>query len=76
VSFRVYPVVPGLSVTWVSGALHRRSTERLLREDRRRVSLVDCVSREFMRSEGRREALALDALFAEAGQRLLPSMRK
>jgi len=65
-------LVPVLSTEWVSPALHQRGTERLLREDRRRLSLVDCVSLEFMRLQGLRDVLALDAHFAEAGHRLLP----
>lgn len=66
-------IVPVLSVEWVSDALHRKGSERLLREDRRHLSLVDCVSLELIRSEGLRDVLALDAHFAEAGCRLLPS---
>lgn len=69
-------VVPVLSVEWVSETLHRKGTERLLREDRRRLSLVDCVTLEFMRSQGLHEVLALDSQFAEAGYRLLPVPRK
>lgn len=69
-------VTPVLSTVWVTEPLHRKGMERLLREDRRRLSLVDCVSLEFMRSEGLREALALDVNFAQAGYRLLPPARK
>ena len=68
-------VVPVLSVEWVSERLHRKAVERLLREDRRRLSLVDCVSLEFMRSQGLRDALALDSHFADAGHRLIPTSR-
>jgi predicted nucleic acid-binding protein len=68
-------VVPVLSLEWVSEALHRRGLERLFREDRRRLSLVDCVSFETMRAHGLRDALALDRQFAEAGFRLLPARR-
>jgi len=68
-------VVPVLSVEWVSETLHRKGSERLLREDRRRLSLVDCVSLEFIRSQGLHEVLALDSQFAEAGYRLLPVAR-
>ncbi len=64
----IYPV---LAVEWVSEPLHRKGSERLLREDRRRLSLVDCVSLEFIRSQGLRDVLALDAQFAQAGCRLL-----
>jgi len=69
-------LMPVLSIEWVSEALHRKGIERLLREDRRRLSLVDCVSQEFMRSQGLRDVLALDPHFAEAGYRLLPAVRK
>jgi predicted nucleic acid-binding protein len=69
-------LLPVLSVEWVSEVLHRKGTERLLREDRRRLSLVDCVSLEFIRSQGLRDVLALDAHFAEAGYRLLPPAQK
>jgi predicted nucleic acid-binding protein len=59
-------VVPALSLEWVSEALHRKRPGRLCREDRRRLSLVDCVSLEAMRAHGPREAVALDRPFAEA----------
>ncbi len=66
-------LMPMLSVTWVTEDLHRRGFDRLIRENRRHLSLVDCVSFEFMRERGLREALALDADFAEAGFRILPA---
>lgn len=44
--------------------------------NRGETSLVDCVSREFMRLQGLRDVLALDPHFAEAGDRLLPAARK
>jgi predicted nucleic acid-binding protein len=44
---------------------------RLFRENRRRLSLVDCVSMEFIESQGLRHVFGLDAHFAEAGCRLL-----
>ena len=66
-------VLPLLSVEWVSEALHRKGIDRLFREDRRDLSLVDCVSFEFMRAQGIREALALDEDFGAAGYRLLPT---
>ncbi len=66
-------VMPLLSVTWVAEALHRRGVQRMLRENRRGLSLVDCVSFEFMREHSLREALALDNDFVEAGFRVLPA---
>jgi uncharacterized protein len=69
-------LVPLLSVEWVSEPLHRRGLARLWREDRRKVSLVDCVSFEFMAQMGLREAIALDPHFADAGFRLVDVHRR
>lgn len=68
--------VPVLRVQWVSELLHRKGMERLIREDRRSLSLVDCVSFEFMRSQGLTDVLALDAHFAAEGFRLVPPAGK
>jgi len=68
----VESLMPVLAVEYVDEDLHRKGVERLLREHRRRLSLVDCVSLEFMREKGLTEALALDPHFADAGYRLLP----
>jgi predicted nucleic acid-binding protein len=68
-------VLPVMSVEYVSDALHRRAVGRLIREDRRRLSLVDCVSFEFMLERGLRDAFTLDEQFQEAGFRLLPPAR-
>lgn len=65
-------ITPLLTIEWVSRELHSKGMERLFREDRRQLSLVDCVSFEHMRSAGLREALALDPHFEEAGFSLLP----
>lgn len=69
-------LLPLLSIEWVTEALHRKGTEHLLRENRRHLSLVDCVSLEYIRSEGMRDVLALDSHFTQAGCRLLPSTRE
>jgi len=47
-------VLAPVRVRWVDEALYRLGTDRLWREDRRHVSLVDATSLEFMRSEGLR----------------------
>jgi len=65
-------LAPLLAVEWVSAGLHKRATSRLLRGDRRRVSLVDCVSFEFMKAMGLRRALTLDRHFADAGFEVVP----
>ncbi len=66
-------IVPLLSVEWVSEGLHRRATARLLRGDRRRVSLVDCASFEFMKAKSLTRALSLDHHFSDAGFEVVPS---
>ncbi len=66
-------LVPLLDVEWVGAELHRRGAARLLREDRRELSLVDCVSFEAMASAGVRLALTLDEDFARAGFDVVPS---
>jgi predicted nucleic acid-binding protein len=68
-------LAPLLAVEWVSGALHRKGVERLFRENRRQLSLVDCVSLEFLDAAGLRDVFALDPHFEEAGYRLLPRRR-
>ena len=65
-------LVPLLSVEWVSEGLHRRAVARLLRGDRRQLSLVDCASFEFMKAKGLTRALTLDRHFAEAGFEIVP----
>jgi len=65
-------VVPLLTVRWVDETIHRRGMERLLRSDRRQLSLVDCASFVVMDTEGVEDALALDADFGTEGYRTLP----
>ncbi len=64
-------LLPIVRVRWVDEALYRLGTERLSREDHRGVSLVDCVSFEFMKAEGLTTAFAADRHFSDAGFRLL-----
>lgn len=65
-------VLPAIHVHWVDDALYRRGTERLWREDRRQLSLVDCVSFAFMKQQGLTTAVAVDPHFEQAGFSLLP----
>ena len=44
-------LVPLLKVVWITEEMHRRGLERLLRIDKRGVSLVDCVSFVTMQDE-------------------------
>lgn len=68
-------VLPAVTVHWVDEDLYRRGADRLWREDRRQVSLVDAVSFEFMKIQGITTALAVDPHFREAGFGLLPATR-
>jgi len=65
-------LVPLLRVAWVSGESHQRALERLLRTNRRELSLVDCSSFEIMDAEGIRDAFAFDSDFAAEGYRVVP----
>lgn len=68
-------VLPVVRVHWVDDALYRRGTDRLWREDRRHLSLVDAVSFEVMKSRGMETALTLDPHFKEAGFKMMPVLR-
>ena len=68
-------LLPAVRVHWVDDALYRRGAERLWREDRRHLSLVDAVSFELMKTRGISTALALDPHFAGAGFTVLPKGR-
>ena len=65
-------IAPSLNVYWVDDDLYRRGTERLWKEDRRHLSLVDCLSFELMKLKGVTIAFAIDPHFQEAGFKLTP----
>ena len=67
-------IAPLLTVRWITEPLLRRAMDRLIRADRRGVSLVDCTSFEVMEAEAITEAFALDRDFAAAGFRLVPGL--
>lgn len=66
-------VLPAVRVHWVDEHLYRLGVDRLWRMDRRQVSLVDCVSFEFMTHQGLSIALAIDPHFVDAGFTVLPT---
>jgi len=68
-------ILPVLRLRWVDEDLYRRGIDRLWREDRRSLSLVDCVGFEFMKAEGITTAFAIDPHFTRAGFDLLPASR-
>jgi predicted nucleic acid-binding protein len=65
----VESILPLLAVHWVDEALHRKAVERLYREDRRQLSLVDCASFECMKALGLEEYFGFDPDFKKAGFR-------
>lgn len=60
-------VMPLLQVDWVSEEQHRSGVEAVLAASRKKLSLVDCVSFQTMRSRGVRTAFSFDAHFREQG---------
>jgi predicted nucleic acid-binding protein len=60
-------VLPLLDVKWVTERQHEIGLASLVRADRRKLSLVDCVSFEVMRDSGLRNAFAFDRHFVEEG---------
>ena len=64
--------LPLMETVFIDAALHRRAVERLLRIDRRRVSLVDASSFEVMDAHGIADVLGLDSDFEGQGFRLVP----
>jgi predicted nucleic acid-binding protein len=60
-------VLPGVTMTWVTERQHEIGLASLVRSDRRKLSLVDCISFEVMRDSELRTAFAFDHHFAEEG---------
>ena len=65
-------VVPLLRVVWVDEAGHRAGVQAALAADRRKLSLVDCVSFQLMRETGVGTAFCFDYHFREQGVEVLP----
>ena len=62
---------PLLEIIWVGQSLHDAGIELLLQENRRRLSLVDCVSFEACRQHGIESVFAFDQHFSEQGFSIL-----
>jgi predicted nucleic acid-binding protein len=59
--------MPVLTVDWVAAQDHDKGMGALLAADRRKLSLVDCISFDAMRRRGLRLAFAFDSHFHEQG---------
>jgi predicted nucleic acid-binding protein len=66
-------IVPVLDVRWVTEEEHQAGLAAFLTAASRRLSLVDCVSFETMRSLGIQAAFAFDRHFSQQGFVLISS---
>ncbi|OGV75280.1 MAG: twitching motility protein PilT [Lentisphaerae bacterium RIFOXYB12_FULL_65_16] len=60
-------IMPVLTVDWVAAQEHDKGMGAFLAADRRKLSLVDCISFDAMRRRGLRLAFAFDSHFQEQG---------
>lgn len=66
-------ILPALEIIWVDATVHHAATSAMLAAERRKLSLVDCVSFEVMRLAGIGTALTLDRHFHQQGFTCLPA---
>jgi predicted nucleic acid-binding protein len=65
-------VLPLINIEWVTSEIHKSGVSALLAASRRKLSLVDCVSFEIMRTLGIKTVFAFDLHFAEQGFKSIP----
>jgi uncharacterized protein len=65
-------VLPVIGMEWITESVHRTAVSALLAASRRKLSLVDCVSFEIMRTMGIKTVFAFDPHFAEQGFTCIP----
>ncbi|MDA8170793.1 MAG: PIN domain-containing protein [Nitrospiraceae bacterium] len=65
-------LLPLVNVEWIDAETHRAAMSAFLAASRRKLSLVDCVSFESMRTLGIKTAFAFDPHFKEQGFKLVP----
>jgi predicted nucleic acid-binding protein len=66
-------IYPRLRIEWVTAPVHDLGMRTLLAADRRRLSLVDCVSFELMRQLGITAVFCFDDHFREQGFDVIPN---
>jgi len=68
-SVRVFheDVLPLINTEWVDKAIHEAGIGALLTASRKKLSLVDCVSFDFLRNLGIKKVFAFDPHFEEQG---------
>jgi predicted nucleic acid-binding protein len=65
-------IFPLINIEWVSPEIHKSGVSAFLVASRRKLSLVDCVSFEIMRTLGIKKVFAFDPHFAEQGYNCIP----
>jgi len=65
-------IVPVLRIEWIDKAVHHAAMVVMLAAERKKLSLVDCVSFETMRLAGVTTAFTIDKHFKEQGFICLP----
>lgn len=65
-------IVPLLSIKWADSVIHSAASSALLAANRKKLSLVDCVSFEFMRHGAIKRAFTFDNHFREQGFICIP----
>jgi predicted nucleic acid-binding protein len=65
-------LLPIVNIEFVNPETHRSGTAALLASSKRKLSLVDCISFDIMRTLGIKTAFAFDDHFKEAGFRAIP----
>ena len=64
-------ISPLLTIIWVDKGWYIQAFERLMAENRRKLSLVDCLSFEIMESKNINLAFSFDQHFTESGFNLI-----
>jgi uncharacterized protein len=65
-------IIPLVNIEWVNAETHKSGLSALLSATRRKLSFVDCVSFEIMRTLGIKTVFAFDPHFAEQGFQCIP----
>ncbi|HYA12029.1 MAG TPA: PIN domain-containing protein [Thermodesulfovibrionales bacterium] len=65
-------MLPLINIEWIDAEIHKSGVSALLAASRRKLSLVDCVSFETIRTLGIKTVFAFDPHFAEQGFKCIP----
>jgi predicted nucleic acid-binding protein len=65
-------MLPLINIEWIDAGTHKSAVSALLAASKRRLSLVDCVSFETMRTLGIKTVFAFDPHFVELGFKCIP----